>query len=98
MPVIVVGSGFPGNTRLTKRSDKLVAVLNKRTWQLARVKSEEGDNVNVHVMGYQDDPNKDYFMFDQVPKKRVFPLTKEFVPVLVTQDDVTRPAVALKWQ
>ncbi len=97
-PVIVVGANFPRDLPLTNCSEDLIAIIHERTWHLGRRLGQEGDNVKVHVMGYQDDPSKSYFYFNEVLKNRVFPINAESIPVIVTHENRERPALAIKWE
>jgi hypothetical protein len=98
MPLIVVGSGVAPDQKLTQVSGKLAAILHGGEWYLGRVNSEDGDTVNVHIMGCNDNPDFGFFVLNQAPKTRVFPLSKDDPrPVLVknAEDDGTRPALWL---
>jgi Caspase domain len=96
MPVIVVGDGFAPDQKLTQVSGKLSAILHQGQWYLGRVNGEEDGKVNVHIMGCNDNPDYGFFVLNQAPKARVFPLDDDAPrPVLVknVDDDETRPAL-----
>lgn len=96
MPVIKVGEGVPPDQKLTQVSGKLAAILHQGQWYLGRVNGEQGGKVNVHIMGCNDNPDFGFFVLNEAPKARVFPLGDDDPrPVLVknVDNDETRPAL-----
>lgn len=95
LPVIVVGSNVSADLKLTKVSGKLVAIPQGGQWHLGRVTSEQSDICKVHLMGYQDIPDKGFFFFNEAPKQRIFQFDDATQPVLVknSDNDKVRPAL-----
>lgn len=96
IPLILVGEGVAPDMKLTHVSGKLVALLHENEWYLARVDGMEGRKVKVHVMGYNDDPANGFFVLNESPPGRIFPLGDDDPrPVLVknADNDEVRPAL-----
>lgn len=96
MPVIMVGEGVAPDQKLTQVSGKLAAILHKGEWYLGRVNGKESGKVSVHIMGCNDNPDLGFFVLNEAPEARVFPLGDDDPrPVLVknADNDETRPAL-----
>lgn len=89
-PVTVVGGNLSPQMKLTQVSGELVAILHGGAWHLGRVTSDEGETCKVHVMGYQDNPSKGFFMLNEAPKNRIFKLDDGAQPVLVNDEETSR--------
>lgn len=93
LPVMMVGENFPEQLPLTRRSADLVAIIHQGAWHLGRRTGDTGDEVGVHVMGYQDNPDKSYFLFNTAKRKQVFDFAPGFVPLMATRNGELRPAI-----
>lgn len=96
MPLIVVGANVPADQKLVQVSGELSAILHEGQWYLGRVNGEEDGKLKVHVMGCNDNPDYGFFVLDQAPRSRVFPIGGDAPrPVLVknAEDDQMRPAL-----
>jgi hypothetical protein len=92
-PVFVIGSRCDLSVKLTTDSDDLVAVVHGRQWHLARVLSRDGETVKLHPLGYQDDPNKGFYLFGEAPAKRVFNMDDGFLPATLIDGDQQTPVI-----
>lgn len=94
-PVTVVGGNISPQMKLTQVTGEQVAILQGGAWHLGRVLSEQGETCKVHIMGYQDNPNLGFFVFNEAPRNRIFKLDDGAQPVLVKNEDASRVRPAL---
>jgi hypothetical protein len=66
-PVMVKGKGMPGSIRLTRVSRQLGAVVHEGWLYSALVNQREGDQYNVHILGYNNRPGP-YFITNLAPR------------------------------
>lgn len=89
-PVVVKGKSMPGSLRLTKASPVIGAVVHQGGLYAAIVNGREGDNLRLHILGFNNEPGP-YFVTKTAPRDCVC-LPSDGPPLEVEQNGVWYPA------
>ena len=89
-PVIVKSDALPGSVPLTQPARELAAVVHDGQWYGALVEKHDGDQYQVHLLGWNSRPGA-YYVVSSAPREEVC-LPSDGRPLLVKQEGVWYPA------